>query len=452
MISQFKIAQEKLFYFLEIDRAVFFAIMAKLSLILSNLIILFLIPFFFSPEVQGFYYTFLSITSIQVFAEMGLGVVISTYTSHEWAHLSFNNKLEIKGDLKAKLRLISLGNFAFKWYLSAAILLSIGLMLGGGIFFASSKWDSSSEWFAPWIMLSIISGINLLFIPVWSFLEGCNRTVDIYFYKFAQSIVVGIVTCLAIYFDSGLWTAFIAGLTLTIFNLLTICRKYKIFLLDILFQHAKKGYLDWRKDILPMQWRISGSWLSGYLTFSLFTPVLFHYQGPIVAGQAGLTLLFAATLTTLASSWIQPKAPVFAILIARKKYEVLRRKFWKLVSTVTVVTFIMVILICFFIYLLNRWSHPLSLRLLPTETSAYFLFSSALTAISIPFSTYLRAFKREPLLQLSIFSGLLSAISIFVTGKYYSAEIMAINNFIITLLIIPCVFFIWHKCSKQWQT
>ena len=118
-----------------IDRAVFFAISGKIWTMAAGLITTLLIASFFPPELQGYYYTFFSVQAMQVFAELGLGTVITAYASHEWSKLGFDTQCKLTGDPDAKSRLISLGRFALRWYLVAGITVAIFLTIGGFIFF-----------------------------------------------------------------------------------------------------------------------------------------------------------------------------------------------------------------------------------------------------------------------------------------------------------------------------
>jgi hypothetical protein len=310
----------KAFHFLGIDRAVFFAITGKVWSMGAGLITTLLIASFFPPELQGYYYTFFSVMALQVFAELGLGTVITSYASHEWAKLSFDQHGGVTGDEDALSRLTSLGRFAQKWYLVAGIVVALVLGVGGFFFFGSTGWNQVAVWGGPWIVLCVVTGINLCFMPIWALLEGCNQVANVYTYRLVQSIATSTAAWLGIYFGAGLWVTSIIGVTALCAMLLTVGRRYSGFIRTVMLGHPKGPHLDWKADILPMQWRVSLSWLSGYFTFSLFTPVLFHYQGAVVAGQMGMTWAFITALTGVASSWIAPKAPAFGILIAQRKY------------------------------------------------------------------------------------------------------------------------------------
>ena len=94
---------------MEVDRAVAFAVLAKVWGLFAGPVTLFLISIYLSPEMQGFYYTFLSLIALQSFVELGFSIVITQFASHEWANLEMDRERRIKGDLPALSRLISLG-------------------------------------------------------------------------------------------------------------------------------------------------------------------------------------------------------------------------------------------------------------------------------------------------------------------------------------------------------
>ncbi len=440
----------KLLHFLAIDRAVFFSIVGKVWNMGAGLITTLLIAALFSPVLQGYYYTFNSVLAFQVFAELGLGTVLTSFASHEWAKLAFDQNGRITGDQDALSRLTSLGSFALRWYMAAGVAMTLIFAIGGLYFFGASG-DQVPSWRAPWIGLSVVTGLNLCVLPVWALLEGCNQVSNVYAYRLLQSVASALAAWLSLYLGAGLWVASIIGLTNLLAMVVLVGSRYGGFLRVILLGRPKGPRFYWRLDILPLQWRISLSWIGGYFTFSLFTPVLFHYQGAVTAGQMGMTWSFVAALTAVASSWVTPKAPVFGILIAQQRYEELDRMFWRITATVAAVTASGAMVIWSTVYALGALHHPFALRLLSPAATGYLLLATILLAASLPMSTYLRAHKREPLLALSVTSGLVNGIVVVILGKYYSAEGMAIGYLAVTAALIPFVALIWHRRRAEWH-
>ena len=84
-------------------------------------------------------------------------------------------------------------------------------------------------------------------------------------------------------------------------------------------RHAPQtaAQVAWRREILPFQWRISVSWMSGYFIFQLFTPMLFTNQGAVAANaNRGKTAIKAAVVATNANLMVteNPSTRVVAAL------------------------------------------------------------------------------------------------------------------------------------------
>jgi hypothetical protein len=450
-MSRLKKIRIKIFHVLNIDRAVFFAILARLSAMSCGLVTAYLISSYFSPKDQGFYYTFLSLLALQSFAELGLGIVIKSFASHEWVKLKFTREGRITGNANAKSKLISLARFAMKWYFLISLLTSVALSLGGLVFFGLTDSKYLSILLGPWLAICLVTAINLYVIPIWSLLEGCNQAANIYYYRFIQSIFTGFLAWAAIYLGLNLWMPSIVSLIVLMIGMFKIWSQYKVFIKDIIFGKSKGDSLDWQKDIMPLQWRISLTWLSGYFTFSFLVPILFYYQGPEIAGQMGMTWSFIMGLTSMGSSWVLPRSASFAMLVSQRKYSELDRRFRHLTSVVFGISLIGAISIFSLVYLLSAVQSPFSMRILPPLTTGYFLLATILISITLPVQMYFHAHKKEPLLSLYIVSGIISVITYAMLAKYQSVSDMAIGYLVITSIFCATVFFIWNKKRSEWH-
>ena len=91
-----------------LDWASSYATLGNISSFLIGPVTAYLITVYFSPELQGYYYTFGSIITLRFFAEVGLGQAIIQFASHEWANLNLNNEGKILGSPASKSRLAGL--------------------------------------------------------------------------------------------------------------------------------------------------------------------------------------------------------------------------------------------------------------------------------------------------------------------------------------------------------
>jgi len=433
------------------DQAVTLSIASRLWGLGARLVTVLMVASLFPPELQGFHYTFLSLLALQVFAEMGLGTVVIANAGHEWSKLGLDDAGRIMGDPPAKSRLSSLARFSFAWYATAGTAAAALLALGGTLFFGSTQWSEMALWCAPWLALCAVTGINLCLAPGWVLLEGCNQVGDVYFYRLCQAIVSGLAAWFAISLGAGLWTLPITGLVSTLLSAGFLWLRHGAFLKSLLLHRAPGPTLDWRCDILPMQWRIGLSWLSGYLAFSLFTPVLFHYQGAVVAGQMGMTWSIANAITSVASAWIAPKAPRWSMLIADHSYPELDRQFWRLTAGVMVVSFVGALLIYMGILALNVFQYPFAHRVLPPAATAFLLLATLLQVASLPMSTYLRAHRKEPLLNLSVVQGVSTAIIVFELGRRSSVEDLTLGYLAIWIIMLPWATLVWRRSRRAWR-
>jgi O-antigen/teichoic acid export membrane protein len=433
-----------------VDRAVLFAILARIWGVAAGPVTALLIATKFTPASQGYYYTFVSLLGLQIFAELGLGTVIIQFASHEWSKLGLDERGRIVGDTSSLSRLVSLAQVASKWYLVASIMVTLGLGIGGYIFFSQSL-NTTVVWKMPWFTLCLLTGITLSLVPIWSLLEGCNQVSKVYFYRFFQGLCTSVSIWFAILLGANLWTASISSLVGLLYAGTFIRRNYWEFLKNLLSTHPTGPRLHWRLEILPMQWRIALSWISGYFAFSLFTPVLFQYQGPEVAGQMGMTWSLVVAIGAISSSFLFPKVPRFGILIAQQKYKELDRIFWRITKIIAGITSLLAITIWFLVYILYKLDHPFATRILPPLPTGLFLLAQVIQTISFPISSYLRAHKKEPLLFLSVIFACLSALSALILGRYFSSIGIAAGYLLANIIIFPFMVLFWYRCKTKWH-
>ena len=435
---------------IDVDRPVFWGLLLKIWSVAAGPIALFLIAKLFSPVLQGYYYTFSTLLALQVFVELGLGTVLVQFASHEWSLLRLSEGGQLCGDETALSRLTSLAQLAIKWYLVGAFVVVVAVGGGGYIFFTHSA-AHDIAWRAPWFALSLLTGASVCLVPVWSLLEGCNQVARLYKFRLFQGVCTSLSLWIAIVVGLKLWVPVIASITTLTAGIVFILWRYPVFFKQLLLHKPAGDLIKWRKDILPMQWKIAMSWVCGYFLSSLFTPVLFHFHGPIIAGQFGMTWSIVGAVGGISTAWLAPKAPQFGMLIARRDFEELNRLFWRATKVFSSVVLALSLCCWVIVYALNVFYPAFAHRLLPPFTVGLLLTAQALAALSFPFSVYLRAHKNEPLLILSVVAGVLAAVSTIFLGRYYAATGIAYGYLLVNAITIPFVFLIWSRCRKAWH-
>jgi hypothetical protein len=81
-----------------VDQAVAFAVLGNIAALILGPITALLIATRFSPELQGYYYTFGSLLTLQVLLDVGFGQAVIQFASHEWSRLTLDHEGRIGGD------------------------------------------------------------------------------------------------------------------------------------------------------------------------------------------------------------------------------------------------------------------------------------------------------------------------------------------------------------------
>lgn len=435
-----------------VDPAVFWGGMTRISLFVATPLIILSIASYFTPELQGYYYTFSSLLALQVFGELGLGQVVLLFTSHEWSKLRFDDSGFVAGDPDALTRLVSLGRLVLKWFAVAAPLVSIVLGLVG-FFFFSEKAGSEIKWLAPWLVLCVLTGINFCLMPVWSLLNGCHQVAQVSYYKLWDSIFFNIVLLLSIVNGMALWSPVLALTTRLIWGGIFLSRRYPNFIKTFFSPliASEGSSISWGHEIWPLQWRSAVCWISGYFAVFIFTPVMFYFHGPVLAGQTGMTLLLVEVISSISAIWITAKAPRFGSLIAKKDYEELDKLFWRITKIIAVVSAASALTLWVFVYLLYSLNTPFALRFLSPLPAGIFFTAQVLNMLSTPMSLYLRAHKKEPFVALSLLHAALSVALILTLGKYFAAIGIALSSLLVNIIVMPFIAVIWYRYRRIWH-
>lgn len=433
-----------------LDQAVIFTLLTKLWQALAGAVSLLLIAKFFSPQTQGFYYTFWSLLALQTFVELGLYVVIVNLASHEWSRLSIDAVGRVVGDPVALSRLASLARFVARWYAGVSLVFVVIAGIAGGLFLSGSA-ATEVSWQGPWWVVLALAGVQLWLLPLLSLLEGCNQVVALNRFRLGQTVVESAATLGLLIAGAGLWVAVGAQAARVAATLYFVIVRYGRFLRSIAEGIATQR-VRWRVEIWPMQWRLALQGAVNYFMFSLFTPVMFHYHGPEVAGRMGMTLQIATLVQAMALSWVQTKVPQFGMLVAKRDYGELDRTWWRASKLSFTFASVAGLSIWCAVFVLHQFGAAFAERILPPAPTAYLLAAYGLMLISYCHSAYLRAHAREPFLFLGVTSGLLVGIFVFLLGSSYGPNGAAAGFMMVAaLFVVPLSTFIWARRRSEWQ-
>lgn len=435
-----------------LDRAVGLSFLSRAWLALSGLVTMGMLTHFLSPDEQGFYFSFTSVVSLQIFFELGLTYVVLQFASHEKAKLEWTPQGTVTGDDEAKARLASLLRLGVKWFCVVTLLVILVILpLGLWFFAAHQPAHALANWRWPWVWLVLISAVSLLLAPPFAILQGCGLVAEIAQMRLIQAVVGTLVFWLVLLLGGKLMSSFtISAITLAI-SLAWLGWKRRAFFLDLWALDPRLSPVSWRQEVWPLQWRIAVSWISGYLIFQLFNPAALAFSGAAEAGKMGLSIVGVGAVSSVASVWMETKIAPFGSLIAAEKWQELDAVFFAALWRSLFVIVGGGVLLWIFVFALHHLHYPIAGRFLPPFPLALIIGASIVNHIVGAEAIYLRAFKREPFLGLSVISAILMLLSIYFLGRNFGVNGMMIGYFIISCIGLGGGTWIFRQKRRLWQ-
>lgn len=443
------LATKRLFSFLGLDHVLLLTVLSHVISIIVGPISLFVVGTFMSQVEQGYYYTFSSLITLQSFLELGFSQAIVHIASHEFGSLQFGSKGNLEGDMDSKSRLLSLLKLAVKWYAVIAVLI-VTVVGAVGYYFFNLKDGNGVHWVAPWWGLCVATAINVILLPVYSFLEGCNQYLWVAVARIVTRLLASLVFCTSIIGGFGLIAGCYSVLIGTIAFVIMFCVRWKNLLKDLIgFDIVKK--ISWKEEIMPFQWRIALGWICGYFIFNFFAPVLFQYQGPIIAGQMGMTLIIMNSIGNVSSSWINIKTSVLGGMVSKRNWKSLDSIWLKstIQSLLLVVLASVFFVLCF---LLFEKEYKIFQRFLDIKCIIVLCVAFCLNQLIYCQNLYMRSFKKEPFLLVFIANAILTGSSIFLSAKYYTVLEVCCSFAVFICLSLICTSIIFSRKRKAWTS
>lgn len=433
-----------------LNPAIVFALSQRAVQGIAGFITIWLVASHLSVDQQGFYYTFASLIALQIFFELGLGFVIAQFVSHEFAHLTWD-KTGLNGESEAGGRLRKLIVLSLKWYSAAALIMCVVVVTAGILFFQHSPNSPNVNWLAPWIALVILTAINLLTVPLYALVEGSGQVAEFYKFRLVQTVISALSVWLALTAGAGLWATAVSALSNLVVGAVWLAVTQRRFLSAIYKTPRGAGSVSWKNDLWPMQWRIALSWMSGYLLSQLFTPLLFHYQGPETAGRMGITLAVTTMVGLAAITWINVQLPSFGRMIAKHDWANLDQSFRRALTASSAIFVVLALMMSILSYMLPYTR--LAGRFLPVTEIILLFCAGILNHFTASFALYLRAHKKEPFLILSLIGAALMACVALLAAKNYGSSGLVLGIFLVHLIFgFPTALITWTILKKRWHS
>ena len=442
---------------LGLDGPIAYASGARIIQGFTGILTVFFLSTYLSGVEQGFYYTFGSILALQVFFELGLTSIMTQFVAYEVSHLSLNHDNKYEGEEKYRSRLASLVHFCVKWYIVLAIIVFFFLLIVGLVYFRHYGSEHTEVvWEIPWLLICVGTAIKLFQSPFNSILMGLGKVKEMSEIGFWQQIIQPVSVWIGLALGMKLYVVGIGYVISVILWQIYIYRRRLDIILINLWREVVNEKVSYFNEIFPFQWKIALSWVSGYFIYQLFNPVLFATEGAVVAGQMGMTISVLSAVQNFSNSWITTKVPLYSSLIALKKYKELDSIYNKTNTQMSLICLVLLFLVNVMV-LMIRWlgiswgGTLLADRLLspmPMMLMSLAIFCNIWLG---SWGTYLRCHKQEPLLVVSIVSGLLCCASTLGLGNAYGLNGITVGYLVIMMITVQVVFSIYRIKKREWH-
>jgi O-antigen/teichoic acid export membrane protein len=431
-------------------RDLFFTLLNQLWRLISGPVILLLIPLFLSPEQQGYWYLFGSLSALSIFADLGFSNIILQFSAHEFAYLHFLDNGLLAGDETNLKKLGSFFRFVIKWISAiCAVVFPVIYIIGIGFFV---KDNVLAVYLPPWTLYTVGSLINFFNNSILSFIEGLNKIELIQRIRFAVAIVNTAIIVVLLVSGSNIY-ALALGMLLSASSIfIAIFGSFRKVLLQLL--DGSKGFIyGWGKEIVPLFVKYGLSFSSGYFIFQIYTPLMHYFHGPVYSGKVGITLALVTTIFSMSNIWMYTITPKINMLISQKLWSNLDSLFKKrLLLSLGTYLLISIVLFLFLALFGKIWIIPkITVRFLPILSLIILLVCYFLQLIINSWALYLRGHKQEPYVVPSLISAVWIAVTTYLAGKFMSPAWFFLGFLTSYVWCTPVTRIIYRKYRIKWH-
>lgn len=403
---------------------------------------LLLIPVFLTPELQGYWFTFISLAALAVFADLGFTAILVQFAAHEFAYLQFDERGLLSGDAERLSRMSSLLRFAIRWaVLMSGLVFPLTLVIG--VLILSQK-STDIPWFLPWVLYSCAGIMVFLNTTLLSFIEGCNLVGEAQKTRFWISFCAFCAMVLALTSGWGLYALATSMLVAGVAGTFLVLQRYGKIFFDLMKKGSNGPRYPWGGEILPLLGRYAISWGSGYFIFQLFTPIAFAYYAADVAGMVGLSFAIWTAVFTLSNTWMIIITPKINIFVSTQSYSELNTLFFRHLRF-SVATFFLGAIVMLALYQIPLVSEFLGARIVSPLSMSILGVAWLIQLIVSSMAIYMRAHKEEPMMYASVLVGLFISLSTWFIAVSFSFELFFVGYLSAYVLLLPWTVWMFNK-------
>jgi hypothetical protein len=439
----------------KLDKHITNSLAFRLWQICSGMVMLALIPIFLGSVEQGYYFTFGSIVALQMFFELGLNNIIVQFVAHSSSEIERATAAgETLAVEQARQGLSAIVSVCTTWYRLAAAGFLIVATTAGFIYFKTYSNQSQIAWHLPWVILCAATSANLALSPYLSFLEGRGLVSDVAAMRLRQAVLGSVIAWILLLTGNGLVAVIAVPTTSALYTAFWL--KTQKLVKEQFGNHRAIPFAQtfrfWKKEVFPLQTRMSLSWFSGYFAYQLFVPTAFAVYGAKSAGQLGLALTASNAIVGLSMAWINAKSPEIARKLAAYNISEAKHVFGRhasLSSGLNMACWV-VVLLGQTLVLMTNWK--IQEKFPSLGQTAVIAANAFLSHVAFSFSTYFRAHKHEPTTPVALVQAILVASLLQFCSHLTLTQTLTLNLMITALVVLPGTLYIYRRDYVQYAT
>ena len=429
---------------LGLDWAVGFTLLSRAWSALAGPATVALLSTHLTAAEQGYYYTFNGLAGLTVFVELGLGLVLIQFYSHEFGRLGWADG-RLVGDPAAKARAAGLFRQSVRLYAVLAVVTLPFLGVAGRLTFGPTEAAGGVAWRGPWAIICAAVAANLALMPLVSLLNGCGQVKGSARAGLASGVFGSVVLWAGLVGGLGLYAAPLSTVVTTVALGAWVAAVGRRAVSD-LYRHYGPARVSWAAEVWPFQWRVAVSWLSGYFAFYGIAPAVFAARGPVEAGRVGMTLSLSFSVGLVAAAWFNVRMPQAGVLAGAGRLSDLDRLFVRTGAQAGGLVAVAATALTTVVAWLSAAGHPAADRVLPPGPFGLVMLATLAGTILYAQTCYLRAFKREPLMLVNLGVGVgVFGASYLLAGVSPWATAAAVFCPYLALGLVPGTWVFWRE-------
>ena len=414
---------------------------------LSGLAVTVLVALCLTPQLQGWYYAFVSLATVYTLFDLGLAQVLMS-VAPKLGGLQGSGSQTVNTDQFKSLMRQSAKLYGWLGLAYLVLIIPAGILF----FWSGTRTEPipQTEWLWPWISLVTATSAAIALMPFLALIEGGGKVTEVALLRLSQGIIGSLACWWMLWQGAGLWAVVMIPSVGVVATSIWLKLRYPDLLVQAydsgkeMMRHSTQNSLAWSTEVWPLQWRFGLSWMASYMLTQIYTPILFYLSGAVVAGQMGVSFSIANMLAVISNAWTSRHVPIMTKLVVERDWVRLDRLFKRDIFYSTLFYLFSAVLLCIAHHILEPTKY--GQRVLPFWPFAGLLVIGLMTHLTGSLAAQLRAFQKEPLVWVMLVgAALIVPLAFYAASHYAAAGVIAVILLVQGLFVLPASLVVWWR-------